>query len=106
MREGLGHTAMRYVIPALAGTTLVVLMTFMCSVGIQEDVLESASKAVSDGGHDWAGVEVDGRWVVVTGRAPNREELNAALVSAGLPDAVTRVFNGAGVRDSTEGETR
>ncbi|MFT5144960.1 MAG: OOP family OmpA-OmpF porin [Rhodothermales bacterium] len=101
---------MQSAIPLLLGVLLVALLTLVCSCQVERDVLETAQTALGAGGHsDWASATAVGRWVTVSGVAPDPTSASAAGASIQTgavlgTEAVTEVMDATTLRGATNGD--
>ncbi len=82
---------MKSLLPLLIGVLLLALLTWYCAYHVEQDVLATAQQTLNDGGHDWAEVDGDGRYITLAGYAPNEDAAAAAASEVLSTDAVVRV---------------
>lgn len=82
----------------LLGLVALVMLSWFCvrrdSARIEADIRDRTTSKLASIGYDWAGVEVDGRDVYLTGLAPSAE-IGSAVSTAALDVRGVRVVNDA-----------
>ncbi|MBO6575632.1 MAG: OmpA family protein [Rhodothermales bacterium] len=95
---------MRSTIPLFVGLILIALLTLVCSCHVERDVQATADAALAAGGYDWATAEADGRWITLTGTAPNQDVVAAAVSAVHGTEAVTEVYDQTLVHEMSDND--